>query len=983
MDEFVDESVVAQTTVLWSRFRQTSAFVPGADVVVPENMRLVFDGDGAADRIRRLTVRGTFACAAGERTLAVEGILVSGSSALFECGSPAAPRTAPFNVIFSGRSVFSAHEVSLSCGPGGHAHGPANFGEQSFVVSCAGRVRLFGAAPDAPWTRLNQTAAQGTSILSLEGAAATAGWLVGDEVAIASTGFNANDTEVRRITEILTPTQVRLNSPLGRTHNGTSERFTRPAFGGQPARAFALHERAEVANLSRRIVIRGTEDDRKGAHLVITQMPGLVTIAGVALETMGRMGELGRYPIHWHHAGDAQGDFLERSVIRNSFNRCASLHQTNNASLVSNICFEHFGHGFFLEDGNETGNTFDKNIVFKSKRVPYGRHLLISDVTSPSPSRWAPPASYWISNPDNTFTGNVAAGGEGTGFWFALKDADHRLASMTTSPRQTAIRRFENNIAHSLRHGFSIDGGPNGECADGDPTVPGIQDNPRNPGCLASGGRLGDVDTEGTNYEPPTLSVLQRIVGYKCTEYGIWDRALSNVRIDNSIFADNMIHIGLVFSSALTRSALIAKSSNFADAELANTVYPTTLLRPTAMVVYDGPFSLEDVHFDGFPASWSYGGADVTPDIMRPTVAAANRGTTNRVRGLTFNAPPPVLAHFQHDLGHYSKDNWAAGVWDQDGSLTGRPNYTLVPRLAVNEHNACVTDPRFQDALLCPGRRGLVSVNQTEAKFDLFRSGTDGQTAEFILPELATCGARSESGFCSVNHQFSYPVSRADTDTYTMRFRADAQLHDAPTLQLFWVDRGERSPRLNVTKLGHRCTIRSTQPGVTTLPAGLDSFAVQFTGSTRYETRAVAGERTTTYGWAENYGSSLVFQCVVPPQMEFESPAAARDGCWYPQSDGLSMVGCARGARTTVQVTGADLTLYAIPGPNRGMLQVSVDGGPSTTIDLYASSYRGPTAYTLARGLPRGAHSVTIERTELKNAASSGYFIVLDSVRGQ
>ena len=43
-DEFVDESVVAQTTVLWSRFKQTSAFVTGADVVVPENMRLVFDG---------------------------------------------------------------------------------------------------------------------------------------------------------------------------------------------------------------------------------------------------------------------------------------------------------------------------------------------------------------------------------------------------------------------------------------------------------------------------------------------------------------------------------------------------------------------------------------------------------------------------------------------------------------------------------------------------------------------------------------------------------------------------------------------------------------------------------------------------------------------------------------------------------------------------------------------------------------------------
>ena len=32
------------------------------------------------------------------------------------------------------------------------------------------------------------------------------------------------------------------------------------------------------------------------------------------------------------------------------------------------------------------------------------------------------PASYWITNPQNTFEDNVAAGTEGTGFWFALPE---------------------------------------------------------------------------------------------------------------------------------------------------------------------------------------------------------------------------------------------------------------------------------------------------------------------------------------------------------------------------------------------------------------------------------------------------------------------------------------------------------------------------------------------------------------------------------
>src|SRR4030095_7437394 len=74
-------------------------------------------------------------------------------------------------------------------------------------------------------------------------------------------------------------------------------------------------------------------------------------------------------------------------------------------------------------------------------------------------------SSYCITNPDNTYRDNVAAGSDSTGFWFALpangigKFQDTEIGAKTW-PRRTKIKEFKGNTAHSNFDSFMFDRGP-------------------------------------------------------------------------------------------------------------------------------------------------------------------------------------------------------------------------------------------------------------------------------------------------------------------------------------------------------------------------------------------------------------------------------------------------------------------------------------------------------------------------------------------
>ena len=104
-----------------------------------------------------------------------------------------------------------------------------------------------------------------------------------------------------------------------------------------------------------------------GGH-VMAMTGAKLYLSGVELNRMGQRGRLARYPVHWHMMGSLQGQCVAQSSIHHSHNRCVTVHASHQAVVKDNVCFDHVGHGFFLEDGVEEGNVFAGNLGLVSRR---------------------------------------------------------------------------------------------------------------------------------------------------------------------------------------------------------------------------------------------------------------------------------------------------------------------------------------------------------------------------------------------------------------------------------------------------------------------------------------------------------------------------------------------------------------------------------------------------------------------------------------
>ena len=82
---------------------------------------------------------------------------------------------------------------------------------------------------------------------------------------------------------------------------------------------------------------------------------------------MGQNLELARYPIHWHLDGDANGQYIKNAAIHDTYNRCVTVHGTNNLRVENNVTYNTVGHCFFMEDGIEHGNQFVHNLAIQTK----------------------------------------------------------------------------------------------------------------------------------------------------------------------------------------------------------------------------------------------------------------------------------------------------------------------------------------------------------------------------------------------------------------------------------------------------------------------------------------------------------------------------------------------------------------------------------------------------------------------------------------
>lgn len=217
----------------------------------------------------------------------------------------------------------------------------------------------------------------------------------------------------------------------------------------------------EVALLSREIVIRPQDNveplhPNHGGHMMFLHTADQVQyVEGVEFRNMGQQGLRGRYPLHFHICENVLGTVISKNTVRDSHQRCYVIHGTHNVTVTDNVAFDTFGHCYMVEDGFEQDNKFEFNIGARTKKMP--SHMVLSTVES---DQFA--STFWISNPNNYFKGNVCAGGEDTGFWYEFLEFVRGPSSAydpfyEINPSQFHFGAFEDNVCHSYEgDGFKL-----------------------------------------------------------------------------------------------------------------------------------------------------------------------------------------------------------------------------------------------------------------------------------------------------------------------------------------------------------------------------------------------------------------------------------------------------------------------------------------------------------------------------------------------
>lgn len=322
--------------------------------------------------------------------------------------------------------------------------------EKSFpaIVCCGGRMDLHGAPMNRTWMKLANTVEPDASEIEL--ADAVTGWRPGDRILVVSTARiflfgegrqlipttrDATQSEERTIRAIFR-NKIVLDRPLEHRHLGSGE------------------NRGEVANLSRNVIVESAEPAGVRGHTMYHRgSKGSISFA--EFRHLGKKDVLGRYSLHFHLCRDSmRGSSVIGASIHDSDNRWLTVHGTDFLIIRDCVGYNSIGHGFFLEDGTEVFNVFDRNLAVQARHGrPLPKQVLPFDENEG--------AGFWWSNCLNSFTRNVAAECDQYGYRFEAAEApdfspEQSVPQPDGSLRKVDIRklpfvRFDDNEAHTHR----------------------------------------------------------------------------------------------------------------------------------------------------------------------------------------------------------------------------------------------------------------------------------------------------------------------------------------------------------------------------------------------------------------------------------------------------------------------------------------------------------------------------------------------------
>jgi cell migration-inducing and hyaluronan-binding protein len=410
-----------------------------------------------------------------------------------------------------------------------------------------------------------------------------------------------------------------------------------------------------------------------------------------------------------------------------------TVHGTNFLDIENNVTYNNIGHCFFLEDAVEHGNQFVHNLGIQTKchpdapcvptnlaaageSRPAGRNgQNAKDILIPSDNT---AATFWITNPDNIYRDNVAAGSDSNGFWMSLPEHptgkfEGTEISAKTWPRRTPFREFKGNVAHSNYDSFMFDRNVTGP-----------------------DGHFGVTGSSQTGHENPAdanskavESVFEDLTSYKNRNGAIWGRGemhlFKNVKLADN--ANGFTHASgefgrYAFTSKVVDSLFVGETENIGNPRTdAEKAYGRSLPKPEipdypihGYEYYDYRHDVENTTFVNFEDNATRKSGAMTYLLYTSFGVSSN----NSVEHVKFvNAKPVYFPPMERKWGNDNGGSTAyktAVIRDKDGSFGGGPNSYVLINDGVNDSiaadaGACEIKPTW-NAAVCKGDVGRLNV---------------------------------------------------------------------------------------------------------------------------------------------------------------------------------------------------------------------------------------------------------------------------------
>ena len=395
------------------------------------------------------------------------------------------------------------------------------------------------------------------------------------------------------------------------------------------------------------------------------------------------------------------------------------------------MTYNNIGHCFFLEDGVEHDNQFVHNLGILTKCHPDAPCVPTNLAAAGEPRAGAngqnakdilipsdnTASTFWITNPDNIYRDNVAAGSDATGFWMSLPEHptgkfEGTEISAKTWPRRTPFREFKGNVAHSNYDSFMFD---------------------RN---VRPDGHFGVTGSSQTGHENPAdansqavESVFEDLTAYKNRNNGIWGRGelhvFRNVKLaDNAIgFTHASGEFGrYAFTSKVIDSLFVGETENIGNPRTdAEKAYGRSLPKPEMpdypIRGYEFYDYRHDVVNDTF-VNFEDNATRKTGAISYLMYTSFGVSSNNSVEHVKFvNAKPVYFPPMERKWG---SDNFGSTAYktavirDKDGSFGGGPDSYVLINDGVNDSiaadaGACEIKPTW-NAAVCKGDVGRLNV---------------------------------------------------------------------------------------------------------------------------------------------------------------------------------------------------------------------------------------------------------------------------------